>query len=693
MGRPAWIAALALASVLAACSDDATPPPPADSGVDAADTGPAPLTPTAPEDPAAPTLGPCPTGWREVPIEASIASCDPWPMRGVDTCAAHQAHFVGEELCTTVGGACPSGDYADDLPLTGRVFYVLASAAAGGDGSVTTPFDTISAALAVAGDGDVVAVGRGTYDEVVRPRAGVTLWGACAEATVLTVSAPSTTEGVVDTGPGAVTIKNVTIGASPRFGVHVGRNAELTLEGVVVDGATITGIYIDGGGILDAHALVVRNTAATTDGQYGRGINVSDGEATVTRAVIEDNLDLGLYAGGAGTTLTLADVAVRGTRSQPTDGLGGRALEAGDGASVDIQRVIFEDNRDVTLALTGADTFVHASQLVIRDSGPRDSDGMRGRAINIQSGARAELSQLLVERSGATAIFASGEGARLTLADAVVRDTLGDPAIGSFGNGIIVRESATADIVRTYIARSRAVGLFVSTGAMVDAQDIVVIDTEADAVSGFFGRSIGIEGGASLTLARATLSNSRDFGIIVFGSSLVAEDVAIRGVTGQEALGKYGRGIEVDDGGSAMVTRLVVEDTRDYAIGALGAGATFEGSEIRLARTRPAVCAASGCAAEGGGTAIVAGLGGATNVRRFVVEDADLCGALVAEGSELDLAFGDVSGCAIGVCIQVDGYALDRVNEGVTFHDNGTNLDSTTLPVPVQGESAPEPPM
>jgi hypothetical protein len=662
-----------------------------DGGADAADSGPPPVTFDPPEAPARPTLSPCPDGWREVSVEAGIATCDPWPMRGVDECAAHEAHFPGEELCAPVGAECPTGDYADDLPLSGRVFYVLASASPGGDGSVTAPFATIGAALAVAGAGDVVALGRGEYDEVLRPRAGVTLWGACAEETILTASGASTTEGVVETSTGALTIENVTIGRSPRFGIHVGRNAMVTVEGVVVDAASIAGIYVDGGGTLEGQDLVVRNTTATTDGQYGRGVNVSDGEVTISRAVIEDNLDLGLFAGGVDTTLTLSDVAVRGTRSQPADGLGGRALEVEDGASVDIQRTIFEDNRDTTLALTGTDSFVRATHLVIRETGPRDSDGRRGRAINLQSGARADLRQLFVERSGELAIYAAGDGTRLTLTDVLVRDTLGDPSMGNFGHGIAVRQNANADITRAYIARSRALGLLVSTGATANVADLVIIDTEADAFSDYFGRAIGMEGGASVSLVRAELQNSRDFGILVIDSTLDAEDVVIRNVTGQEASGVYGRGLEVGEGGSASVTRLLIEDTRDFAVGALGEGSSFEAEELTVARARPAACASSGCAGEGGGTGVVAARGGATSVHRFAIEDAELCGALVSEGSSLDLAFGEVRGCAIGVCIQIDGYALDRVSNGVGYRDNGTNLDSTSLPVPAPGEAAPEP--
>ena len=65
---------------------------------------------------------------------------------------------------------------------------------------------------------------------------------------------------------------------------------------------------------------------------------------------------------------------------------------------------------------------------------------------------------------------------------------------------------------------------------------------------------------------------------------------------------------------------------------------------------------------------------------RFVVARAELCGLQLARGGQVDLADGEVREHAIGVCVQVDDYDLDRL--GVRFVDNGVNLQATSLPVP-----------
>ncbi len=73
--------------------------------------------------------------------------------------------------------------------------------------------------------------------------------------------------------------------------------------------------------------------------------------------------------------------------------------------------------------------------------------------------------------------------------------------------------------------------------------------------------------------------------------------------------------------------------------------------------------------------------GGALELDRFVIRESASCGVQV-DGAELDLSNGLVAANSIGACVQVDGYDLGRLMDGVRYHDNDTNLDSTSLPVP-----------
>jgi len=72
----------------------------------------------------------------------------------------------------------------------------------------------------------------------------------------------------------------------------------------------------------------------------------------------------------------------------------------------------------------------------------------------------------------------------------------------------------------------------------------------------------------------------------------------------------------------------------------------------------------------------------------FEVRNAQTCGIFLSLARdsrappEVDLIRGEVSGSMIGACVQIDGYALERLTEDVDCVDNGVNLDSTGLRCP-----------
>jgi hypothetical protein len=83
-----------------------------------------------------------------------------------------------------------------------------------------------------------------------------------------------------------------------------------------------------------------------------------------------------------------------------------------------------------------------------------------------------------------------------------------------------------------------------------------------------------------------------------------------------------------------------------------------------------------------GGTALGVFGGASITATRFALRTADLCGVHVGAGSAMDLATGEIAGCLLGACVQSEGYDLARLSNDVRYRDNGTNLDTTTLPTP-----------
>jgi hypothetical protein len=77
-----------------------------------------------------------------------------------------EAHFPGAPACTLVGTPCSAGDFPTDLPGDAAIVYIRSGAPAGGDGWPTAPFGTIGEAVGSAPDGAVVAISKGTFDEI-----------------------------------------------------------------------------------------------------------------------------------------------------------------------------------------------------------------------------------------------------------------------------------------------------------------------------------------------------------------------------------------------------------------------------------------------------------------------------------------------------------------------------------------------
>jgi hypothetical protein len=68
-----------------------------------------------------------------------------------------------------------------------------------------------------------------------------------------------------------------------------------------------------------------------------------------------------------------------------------------------------------------------------------------------------------------------------------------------------------------------------------------------------------------------------------------------------------------------------------------------------------------------------------------MIEGAPLCALQVAEGGSLDVESGEIRENAIGACLQIEGYDVSRVTDGVIYQDNETHIDAIGGPVPPAG--------
>jgi uncharacterized membrane protein (UPF0136 family) len=638
----AWI----LSAVLAfGCGGDAAgtdagevPDPPDDGAIDA----PPPDPPRPPDPPQPPALAPCPSGWREATDPATgTTTCDPWPVTGYAECSAiDEAHFPGEPGCVRVGTACdPDDPWATDLPEDVTVRYVLAGAPAGGDGSRASPFGTIREATAGAPAGTVVALSKGAFDEEVPLYGGLTVWGACVAETLVASSTPAASAGSVVLSGRNAELRNLRVGGD-RPGVWAaGRAASGTLRDVVIDQATIFGLFVRDGAVVAGRGVVIRRTRSRpADGRFGHGLHVeSAGQVSLSRVLLSRNRDVGAMATHTGSRLELEDAAVADTLSRQSDLTNGMGIAVQDAATLDARRLVLERNRDRGLAANLAGTSVLLDHVVIRDTLSVERDRSAGLGLAVVEGAEADVTRALIERNRSTGIAVAHAGARLGLADVVVRDTASWEREGTEGRGIEGRDGARLDVRRAVLERNRDVAVLVH-GAGTDArlEDVAIRDTRGRESDGGFGRGLAAQLGAHVTLARVLLDRNREIGISIGDAEgrLDATDVEIRDTLPADGTASFGVGINT-------------------------------------------IC------------------GGHAELRAFLITGSALCGIQLAHGLELgtglpsehggtiDLHDGVVSRNAVcGANVQTAGFDLRRLQDNVRWHDNGTDLDMAELPVP-----------
>jgi hypothetical protein len=726
--------------VVAGCGGG-TPALPPDAGVDAG------LVIAEPAPPLPAALTPCPAGWREVTEATGLVICDPWPATGYRTdCAWDEAHFAGTPGCTRVGTACPADGWPADLPTDRAIVYVDDDATPGGDGVTrATAFTTIRAAIGAAPSGAIVAVATGRYDEAVRVAAGITLWGACVSGTRIVTSAPSGLTAALTFNADGGGVRNLGIDAPERSGIDAIRASSASIESVVVAGARAFGLFLDGSTV-GASDVVVRGTREqASDREFGDGIFLQGGShLTLSRALLDDNKDAGLFVSDANTLVEASDVVVRGTREQASSLTRGRGIAVSGGAHLVLSRALIDDNRLEGIIVTGVVTSMEASDIVVRGTRGLASDGSGGRGVEVNAGAHVTLFRARIDDTRDEGIIVAGAGTSVDASDLVVRGTREQVSDGNYGQGVLVNDGAHLILSRALLDDNREGGLVCdNVGTSVEASDVVVRGTREPASTGAHGVGLIVERGAHLVLSRALIEDNREVGVDVSGAATIvdASDAVVRGTRERASDNLFGRGINVTKGAHLALSRALIEDNRDAAILASDAATSVEASDVVVRDTSPmsdgtggnglwaqlgarvvlagariershfvgigsvvgasveardvvvsgveaSGCQPGTCVGDTGGFGVVAIFGGTLTATRFTVEDATLCGVMVGRDdltpTGLDLDDGVIDRTAVGACVQQDGYDTARLQVRVEYRDVGVPLRATTYAIPTE---------
>jgi hypothetical protein len=553
----------------------------------------------------------CPDSWRGRPAyldadgEADVPEgrtqyrvCEPPPLP--DSCEPGEMPLLGSTECVEHGTTCPDGEtwlpaskLRDQAPrFTGDILYVSADTSESGDGSRAAPYSTVADAIAAAEPGEIVAAGKGTYEESVALTERIALVGACPAETRLEGSASDGIEGVVNvTDSGEATVANLTVGGE-RIGVSIrSADAKTRLHDVLVDRVARAGIRAAAGNEVEVRNLWVRETAGTSEGERGRGLNVGKGtDLTVERTTVQKSREIGAWIGTPGTTVTLRDVAVTGTRAEANTNRYGQGIIVKTGATLTAERVLSRGNRYFGLTVSHEDSSADLTDVIVAETRPRVTDDRAGQGLSVQRGASMQATRLLVrDNRHAGMVFFDG-GADVQLQKVLVEGTRKQASDGAAGLGMLVSRDARVQGRYLHLHRNRQIGFWVSEGGRANVRDVVVTRTRSRASDGTVGRGMSVNRGGKLEATRLVLQQNRSLGLKVRGEGTTAtlQDALVAGTRLEAAQKRLGRGVAVEKGADFEARRLHLRENYHVGLSAFGNGAQItlrdvisEGSRVR----------------------------------------------------------------------------------------------------------------
>lgn len=631
----------------------------------------------------APPQWECPAGW--VASDEPAAHCEP-PGARVD-CPEGQARFIDSSACEPVA-ACPAGAFAEGLPGS-SVWYV--EVGGDGDGSMGDPF-SLDDALAVADAGDTIALAAGTYDGFVDVPDEVAIVGKCPSETRLTWSGIDDTRPVVLVSPGqSASLTGLTIG--PVAGVGILANGTLELDSVIVDGASGAGILITRLGSVSGSSVVVRGTTPRGGTSGGMGVIVDGGTLTATRWVVRNNVRNGVRIDDGGDAEIEDLVAIDNVGVEPL--LQGSGVHLLDGTLI-LRRADLRGAANVALEVTGG--VATAEDVFIDEADVVDPPG--GTLLSVRDG-ELDVSRAFIRGTSWTV---NGSEGTLALRDAVIVNGGGD---------FIWAENVGISTIGTEVTLERIVIVGGDSGILLSgpldfsipldpldppperdplenptAFSIADVDIRGTGAGVRFGYGLLLQEGMEGTLDRAHVTMGRGHGIDIETSRVTASDLTVLDALpggDQEGRPSFGRGLSTDQS-FVSVTRARV--ARAIEIGVEARGGTLDLQDVTIDATLERPCAETGeCSDAPGGIGLGAYFDAQVSASNLRVYDAPLCGVQLAFDAALDLSGGEITGATVGACVQVEGYDVRRLTNGVTY-DNATNIESTAHEIP----EAPPPP-
>jgi len=203
--------------------------------------------------------------------------------------------------------------------------------------------------------------------------------------------------------------------------------------------------------------------------------------------------------------------------------------------------------------------------------------------------ASVELDGVIIDRVATTNVAALG-GGRISGRDVVLRD----PQNTRGTTRAVIADGGHVDLERAIVEGAHEVGILVSgVSASLRLADALVRRTRG--LDGALGRGIQVQMGSEAEISRTVIEENLDIGVMVDGSSSAQfEDVVVRGTGSRTVDGTAGRGIQVQ-GSTATLSRVRLEANHDVGLFAgEEAGTEVFASDTLIRGTLPAEASREG---------------------------------------------------------------------------------------------------
>ncbi len=454
-------------------------------------------------------------------------------------------------------------------------------------------------------------------------------------------------------------------------GVHVQMGGSLVVrDSHIIDNRSDGLSVMDAGSSLYAEDSVIARTRSDDTDAFGRGVQVQDGASFEgIRLDIDENEELGVYCGQAASCL-LTDSTVRNGVGR-SDGLFGRGIQVEAGGHFEGSGLIVTGNREAGLVAVDEGSVALVTDSLFEDNAPAVGPGSGGEAVSAILGASMEVRDSTFRRNTNASAYVASAGS-LLLVDVVVEDTQGGP-IG-LGVGLFAELGGLLEAQRVSVTGSKYVAIQgEGSGTLMTLDDVQIADIAWSEETTDVG-GVLVFAGAALEATGLEIIDAPAIGIWVGseGSTAVVSDSQIVGSKEHPVVGGGGMGMIASYGG--VIEATGVEITQCVASGTSVVG---PGAEAHFVDSRIADGAGDDQGRYGRGLDVYEG-GLVTGQGLILESNSDLAVLVSDTDTHVELVDSTISSTARGV--EGAGGTGIEVQNGATFAGTGTRFTDNVGP-------------